>query len=237
MPDELSRQLSHLKAQLQDAVFVEGSLVYDHDLSITPANGMDGFCAVAEAVKPKVIFYYFLRLVESDFTITPLQPDDDDGVPLRPAVNVQGNARIKPFLNRLGQPQTLTAYFLYEGHQIVSTLEADWNSAFQKACEAAYEEELQRQEVQKEKARQASKNALDEGLENSRKRLIAELPTDAEFCRLACASRPRVTDLYSRAAEVLGEEDWEPYQGLLSYTIRLIAEEIKVADREARKRR
>lgn len=237
MCHELTQQLSSLKARLQNVVFVEGSLVYDHDLSITPANGMDGFCVVAEAVMPKVIFYYFLRLAESDFTIMPLQPADDDGVPLRPAIDVQGNALIQPFLNRLGQPQTLTTYFLYEGHQIVSTVEAEWNSAFQKACEAAYEEEAQRQEVQKEQARQASKNALDEGLENSKKRLIAELPADAEFCRLACASRPRVTDLYIRAAEVLGEEDWEPYQGLLSYTIRLIAEEIKAADREARKRK
>lgn len=130
MPDELTQQLSSLKARLQSAVFVEGSLVYDHDLSVTPAEGMDGFCAVAEAVKPKVIFYYFMHLVESDLTITPLQPSDKDDLPLRPALDIQGNALIKPFLNRLGQPQTLTVYFLYEGHQIVSTLEAEWNSAF-----------------------------------------------------------------------------------------------------------
>lgn len=236
MPD-LKKQLATLRRRFPTILFVASSLIFDDDFCITPEGGLDALGAIAEAVRPSVIFYYFMNFTQDSFEIQPLEPADEDGLPIRPAVDVSKHALMRPYNKRLGEAQSLTVYFLYESHKITVTVFADWNDDFQAACGQAYDGELQRQEARQSEAMLQRRQAREVAVSACVARLQTELPEDDEFCRLAREARPRITDLRKQAEKVLGAELWHEHQGSLFPAVRRIADEIKAAAREARRRK
>lgn len=236
MPD-LRDHLAALKSRLPSTLFVASSLIFDDDFCITPEDGLDDLGATAEAVRPSVIFYYFMNLTQDSFEIQPLEPADEHGLPTRPAVDVGQHALMHPYTKRLGEAQSLTVYFLYESHKITVTVFADWNDDFHAACGQAYDSELQRQEARQGEAMLQRRQAREVAVNACVVRLEAELPEDGEFCRLACEARPRITDIRKQAEKVLGSDLWHQHQGSLFPAVRRIADEIKATAREAKKRK